>query len=78
METAGRGWGGEKVKGCEVGTAIETGVLIHPQVHPKPSASVSRVKNSSVGQLEHVKIHRIEAMSTWHIADRCEPALPAL
>lgn len=66
------------MKGCGVGTAIETEVLTHPQVHPKPSGSTSRVKNSSVGQLEHVKIYRTEAMSTWHIADRCEPALPAL
>ena len=62
-----------------MGTASETGVLTQaPQVHPKPSVSISKVKNSSVGQLEHVKIHKTKAMSTWHIADRCEHTLPAL
>lgn len=60
------------------GTASKTGVLTHPQVPPKPSVSISKVKNSSVGQLDHVKIHKTNAKSTWHIADRCERALPAL
>lgn len=69
---------GEEMKDSGVGTANETGVLTHTQVPQKPSVSISKVKNSSVGLLEHVKNHKTKAMSTWHIADRCEPALPAL
>lgn len=60
-----------------VGTASETGVLTRPQVRPV-FPSISKVKNSSVGQPEPVKIHQTKAMSTWHIAGRCERTLPAL
>lgn len=50
---------------------------VDSQVYPKPSVFIPRVKNSSVGQPEHIKIHKSRAVSTWHIVGRCVQALPA-
>lgn len=61
------------MKDSVVGSASESTVLSHPS----PKCYICKVKNWLVGLVKHVKIPQTEAMSMWHIVDRCERILPA-